>query len=158
MGEESPFMGLFRALYGRYFQHGERKVSIIVNKRSKSIMFIPKMVCKIEVTLDSQKVRHIEFDNVSSERILKVFYAPDLFTKTYNYIHTWQIGGSLEQGLMKHKMELQRGELSVFKYHNDITLHNSAGKFYTRREGHVKITYDKQEKQEHHVHSQDGLE
>ena len=60
--------------------------------------------------------------------MLKVFYASDLFTKTYNYIHTWQIGGSLEQGLMKHKMELQRGEVSVFKYHNDITLHNRADK------------------------------
>merc|ERR1719441_6182 len=169
--EESPFIELFRDLYGRYFKNGERKVSIIVNKRNKSIMFIPKMVWKIEVTLDSQKVRHIEFDNTKPERMLKVFYAPDLFTKTYNYIHTWQIEGSLEQGLMKHMMELQRGEVSVFKYHNDISLHNRAdkmevemvdgvvqteaspayrwgpflaGKFYTRREGHVKITYDKQ--------------
>merc|ERR1712121_252529 len=126
--EESPFMGLFRALYGRYFKNGERKVSVIVNKRNKSIMFIPKMVWKIEVTLDSQKVRHFEFDNTKPERMLKVFYAPDLFTKTYNYIHTWQIEGSLEQGLMKHKMELQRGEVSVFKYHNDVTLHNRADK------------------------------
>merc|ERR1712240_89221 len=168
--EESPFMGLLRTLYGRYFKNGERKVSIIVDKRNKSIMFIPKMGWKIEVTLDSQKARHIEFDNTKPERMLKVFYAPDLFTKTYNYIHTWQIEGSLEQGLMKHKMELQRGEVSVFKYHNDISLYNRAdkmevdmvdgvvqteaspayrwgpflaGKFYTRREGHFKITYDK---------------
>jgi len=169
--EESPFRGLFRAFYGRYFKNGERRVTVIVDKRNKSIMFIPKMTLKVEVTLDSQKVRHIEFDNTKPERMLKVFYAPDLFTKAYNYIHTWQIEGSLEQGLMKHKMELQRGEVSVFKYHNDITLHNRAdkmevemvdgvvqteaspayrwgpflaGKFYTRREGHVKITYDKQ--------------
>ena len=61
--------------------------------------------------------------------------------------------------------------MSIFKYHKDITMHNRAdkmevemvdglvqteaspayrwgpflaGKFYTRREGHVKITYDKQ--------------
>jgi len=169
--EESPFMELFRAFYGRYFKNGERKVSVIVNKRNKSIMFIPKMVLKIEVTLDSEKVRHIELDTTKPERMLKVFYAPDLFTKTYNYIHTWLIEGSLEQGLMKHKIELQRGDVSVFKYDNDIKLHNRAdkmevemvdglvqteaspayrwgpflaGKFYTRREGHVKITYDKQ--------------
>merc|ERR1719260_736207 len=169
--EESPFMGLFRAFYGRYFKNGERRVSVIVNKRNKSIMFIPKMVLKIEVTLDSEKVRHIELDTTKPERMLKVFYAPDLFTKTYNYIHTWLIEGSLEQGLMKHKMELKRGDVSVFKYNNDMTLHNRAdkmevemvdglvqteaspayrwgpflaGKFYTRREGHVKITYDKQ--------------
>merc|ERR1711970_1393999 len=120
--EESPFMELFRALYGRYFKNGERRVSVIVNKRNKSIMFIPKMVLKIEVTLDSEKVRHIELDTTKPERMLKVFYAPDLFTKTYNYIHTWQIEGSLEQGLMKHKMELQRGDVAVFKYNNDMTV------------------------------------
>ena len=74
-----------------------------MNKRNKSIMFIPKMVWKIEVTLDSEKVRHIKFDNTRPERMLKVFYTPNLFTKTYNYIHTWQIGGNLEQGLMKHR-------------------------------------------------------
>ena len=50
-------------------------------------MFIPKMVWKIEVTLDSEKVRHIEFDNTRPKRMLKVFYTPDLFTKTHNYIH-----------------------------------------------------------------------
>ena len=41
---------------------------------------------------------------------------------------------------MKHNMELQRGEVFIFKYHKDITLHNRADKMEVEKVDRVVQT------------------
>merc|ERR1712112_732709 len=128
MTEESPLYRFNKAFFGRYFKNGERKMSVIVDKKNKSLMIIPKVMLKVEVTLDSQKVRHIEIDITKPVRMIKIYYVPDMFTKDYNYIHTWEVEGNMEQGVIKQKMELQRGGVSTHMYQGDIKLINNARK------------------------------
>merc|ERR1712002_1330846 len=128
MTEESPLYELERAILGRYFKNGERKMSIIVDKKNKSLKFIPKFMLKVETTLDSQKVTHIEIDIIKPVRMIKLYYVPDAFTKDYNFIHTWEIQGNMKQRLIKQKMELQRGGVSTHMYQGDIKLINNARK------------------------------
>merc|ERR1719309_966566 len=42
MTEECPLYDLYKTFYGRYFKNGERKMSVIVDKKNKSLKFIPK--------------------------------------------------------------------------------------------------------------------
>merc|ERR1712002_1131966 len=100
MTEESPLYEWERSSLGRYFKNGERKISVIVDKKNKSLKFIPKFMLKVETTLDSQKVTHIEIDITKPVRMIKLYYVPDAFTKDYNFIHTWEIEGDMKQRLI----------------------------------------------------------
>merc|ERR1712002_50914 len=93
MTEECPLYELYKTFYGRYFKNGERKMSLIVDKKNKSLKFIPKFMLKVETTLDSQMVTYIEIDITKPVRMIKFYYVPDAFTKDYNFIHTWEIEG-----------------------------------------------------------------
>merc|ERR1719357_206465 len=128
MTEESPLYGYHVTCCGRYYKDGERKMSVIVDKRNKSLKFIPKFMLKVETTLDSQKVTHIEIDITKPVRMIKLYYIPDTLTKEYNFNHTWEIEGDMEQSLIKQKMELQRGGVSTHMYQGDIKLINTADK------------------------------
>merc|ERR1712180_246850 len=128
MTEECPLYELYKTFYGRYFKNGERKISVIVDKKNKSLKFIPKFMLKVETKLDSEKVTHIEIDITKPVRMIKLYYVSDAFTKDYNFIHTWEIEGDMKQRLIKQKMELQRGGVSTHMYQGDIKLINNARK------------------------------
>ena len=171
--EESLFYGLTKAISGRYYKHAERHLTVMVDKTKKHFSFVPVMTLKSEVTADGHKIREFEFDNTKDVRSLKVYWAPDAFTKDYNFVQTWQIDGGLHDGAGSGSWhwELQRDGVSVHKYGNDWSWHNGAdkvevemmvdvvltqaspfyawgpffyGKFYTTRQRNFKVTYDKQ--------------
>jgi len=179
--EESIFYRLSKMMSGRYYKEAERHITLMVdktktknkrrNKIRKYFFFIPVMTLNWELTADGQKLRELVFDNTMDVKTMKVYWSPDVFTKDYNFVQTWQLNGRNGAGSGSWNWELHRGDVSVHKYSNELTWYNKAdktevdmkvdvvmthdsplysmgyflyGKFYTTRQRNFKAMYDKQ--------------
>jgi len=84
MTEQSYLYGLTETIYGEYFKQAEKHFTVIVDKTKKQWFLIPVMTLKSNVTIDGQKIREIEFDNIKDVSSLNVYWAPG-----YNFTQTW---------------------------------------------------------------------
>jgi len=137
----------------------------------KYFFFIPVMTLNWKFMADGHKMRELVFDNTMDVKTMKVYWSPDTFTKDYNFVQTWQLNGRNGAGSGSWNWELQRGDVSVHKYSNELSWYNKAdktevdmkedvvmthdsplysmgyflfGKFYTTRQRNFKVMYDKQ--------------
>ena len=171
MTEESLLYDLTKMFHGRYYKQAERHLTLMVDKTRKHFFFFPVMTFMSKVTADGHKLRELVFDNTMDVRTMKVFWSPDAFTKDYNFVQSWQMDGGLYDGSGSWNWELQRGDVSVHKYSNELSWYNKAdktevdmkvdvvmthdsplysmgyflfGKFFTTRQRNFKVMYDKQ--------------
>jgi len=133
LAEDFPLFYLTKVISGRYYNTAERHLKIRVDHTKKNLYVFPVLALKDEVVLQGEKFREIEFDNTNDLRSFKVFWQPDSFTKAYNFEHTWQISGGLEQGLQgsgsgSWNWELKRGDVSLHKYGNTWSWYNGDDK------------------------------
>merc|ERR1712121_343994 len=134
--EESLFYQLTKVMSGRYYKQGDRHISLMVdktktknkrrNKIRKYFFFIPVMTLNWKFMADGHKMRELVFDNTMDVRTMKVFWSPDTFTKDYNFVQSWQMDGGLHDGSGSWNWELQRGDVSVHKYSNELSWYNKA--------------------------------
>merc|ERR1712080_359727 len=78
MTEQSYLYGLTETIYGEHFNEAEKHFTVIVDKTKKQWFLIPGMTLKSNVTIDGQKIREIEFDNIKDVSALNVYWAPGI--------------------------------------------------------------------------------
>merc|ERR1711962_1869673 len=148
MTEECALYELYKTFYGRYFKNGERKISVIVDKKNKSLKFIPKFMLKVETKLDSEKVTHIEIDITKPVRMIKLYYVPDAFTKDYNFIHTWEIEGDIKLINNARKIEVELVDSVVQTEESPFMglFRALYGRYFKNGERKVSVTVNKRNK------------
>jgi hypothetical protein len=118
---------LLRFFAGKYAKAVERKMTVLVFKKQKSIVFVPKMKVTSLFKVDGVKNAEFVFDNTQAKRTLKYFWTPDMYTNDHQWEQHWTFYPAFAG--MKLDIDYKRGGASIYNYEGDHKWSNTADKF-----------------------------